>query len=183
MQWRCSLQTSRGANGRPHLGIEPATAANPDRSSLNGSINIVVLSGEVREGIGLAVLAHIHRVWIIDDDSEVLVALGGALRLLGCEVNTCSDGREALERMGVGPPACVTLLDLLLPECSGWEVRERMTRHPVLRHVPVIGITALPSSDWHPFEGPILPKPVSWNELVERLDRLPCLRRPPTFAS
>lgn len=65
-----------------------------------------------------------------------------------------------------------------MPGLSGWEFRERLRESAEWRSIPVVAITALPSREWHPFDGPVLPKPFGCEEILAYLDRLPCGQKP-----
>src|SRR5512136_1988374 len=64
------------------------------------------------------------------------------LQQQGYRVATARDGLQALELLHA-QPFDVVLLDLLMPEMDGYQVLERMKLDPVLRHLPVIVISAL----------------------------------------
>ncbi|MCS7220849.1 MAG: ATP-binding protein [Anaerolineae bacterium] len=89
---------------------------------------------------------------VVDDDPAmvrfVTLALqgkgGNASSEGGYRLITASTGQEALERLRRDRPDAV-LLDLALPDLSGWEVLERIRQDPGMPPVPVILITA---HDW-----------------------------------
>jgi CheY-like chemotaxis protein len=64
------------------------------------------------------------------------------LQQQGYLVTSARDGIQALELLHA-QPFDVVLLDLLMPEMDGYQVLERMKQDPVLRHLPVIVISAL----------------------------------------
>lgn len=66
--------------------------------------------------------------------------LAFALRREGYTVRMAATGAEALAQCAAEPPALI-LLDLKLPEQTGWEVRA--TLHASSPHVPVAVISAL----------------------------------------
>jgi DNA-binding response OmpR family regulator len=91
-------------------------------------------------------------------------------------VETVSDGRKAIERIEMGPPADLVLLDLMLPYTDGFELLERLRANPQWKEVPVIILTSrtrehdavralgLGADDY-------LNKPFSPAELVARIRR------------
>ena len=81
-------------------------------------------------------------VLVVDDDSLNRVLLTTNLQQQGYTVASARDGIQALELLHA-QPFDVVLLDLLMPEMDGYQVLERMKRDPVLRHLPVIVISAL----------------------------------------
>jgi DNA-binding response OmpR family regulator len=78
---------------------------------------------------------------IVEDDEELNDILLYNLRRAGYEVAQAWDGKQAMDLMTQDPPALV-LLDLMLPEASGWEVCQHMADSPELRAIPVIIFTA-----------------------------------------
>ncbi len=64
---------------------------------------------------------HRPRVLVIDDDPSVREIVSLLLESLGYDCETASDGRSGLVRVGEGAWNLV-LLDLAMPEMSGWEV-------------------------------------------------------------
>jgi two-component system OmpR family response regulator len=58
------------------------------------------------------------RVLVVDDDVEVLVMLGDALRARGYEVATACDGQSAVDLAATFEPD-VALVDVVLPDISG----------------------------------------------------------------
>lgn len=81
------------------------------------------------------------KVLIIDDDEAIRESMKKILQRENYEVALAADGRAALEQFD--PDRIdLLLLDLDLPECSGWDVfGELTTRRPSL---PVIVITGHP---------------------------------------
>jgi CheY-like chemotaxis protein len=83
--------------------------------------------------------AHeIHQVLVVDDSSDVLEATACALRGHGCDVATAASGNEALQAFERGLRPCMMLLDLSMPDMTGWEVWERMRAHDELQQTPVV---------------------------------------------
>ena len=78
----------------------------------------------------------------MDDDAVGRTMLTKLLEQEGHRVDTASDGRQALERLHADP-FDIVLLDVLMPELDGYEVLQHMKDDEVLRHVPVLMITAL----------------------------------------
>jgi class 3 adenylate cyclase len=81
-------------------------------------------------------------ILVVDDDAVSRTMLTRLLEQEGHRVDTAVDGRRALERLHADP-FDVALLDVLMPELDGYEVLAHMKDDDVLRHVPVLMITAL----------------------------------------
>jgi CheY-like chemotaxis protein len=78
-------------------------------------------------------------VLVVDDDPDTREVVALALGLAGYAVEIAQNGREALARIAARVPALV-LLDLDMPDLSGWEVVDllRVMQVPV----PVVFMTA-----------------------------------------
>ncbi|HSU56591.1 MAG TPA: SpoIIE family protein phosphatase [Candidatus Dormibacteraeota bacterium] len=79
---------------------------------------------------------------IVDDNEANRALLARHLRRQGYTVALADNGRQALEKLQARAFDLV-LLDVIMPEMSGYEVLETMKQDSVLRHIPVIMISAL----------------------------------------
>lgn len=76
------------------------------------------------------------RILLVDDDPQVREGLTLAISTLGMEAVAASGGREALRALEDGQPVDAVILDLLMPEVSGFEVLEALRQRDP--HLPVI---------------------------------------------
>jgi two-component system, sensor histidine kinase ChiS len=83
---------------------------------------------------------------VVDDIEANRDLLSRRLKREGYLVATAENGRQALEMMRAATFDLV-LLDVLMPEMDGYEVLQRLKADEVLRHIPVIMISALNESD------------------------------------
>lgn len=82
------------------------------------------------------------RILVVDDDPDILtICRVGLERVSGCEVETVTSGREALERAQAFHPD-VILLDVMMPEMDGVATAERLRQSGTMRDVPVVFLTA-----------------------------------------
>ena len=86
------------------------------------------------------------RVLVVDDTPENRDLLSRRMTREGHAVTLAENGREAMEILRAQPFDLV-LLDIMMPEVSGYEVLERVKADESLRHVPVIVISALSEID------------------------------------
>lgn len=84
------------------------------------------------------------RVIAVDDDPYVLALLGTMLESYGCEVVLCSSSTAVLETARCNQPDLI-LLDISMPEMSGFEVCRRLKLDSELADIPVIFLSALNS--------------------------------------
>ena len=81
------------------------------------------------------------RVLVVDDDPEIVDAVGEALQDDGYLVETATDGATALKRVLEAPPDLI-VLDVRMPNLNGWEFCEIVRRQSHTRDVPVLFLTA-----------------------------------------
>jgi DNA-binding response OmpR family regulator len=82
------------------------------------------------------------QVLLVDDDVAVAGALAKALGSEGFAVRCAGDAGSAVALFVAAEPDLV-LLDLGLPDASGWDVFEYMTR--TAPYVPIVVVTARPA--------------------------------------
>ena len=82
------------------------------------------------------------RVLIVDDVPANVRLLQALLEREYFEVHTAMNGAEALDAVQRVKPDIV-LLDVMMPDMSGFEVCRRIKSNPLTRYLPVIMITAL----------------------------------------
>ena len=82
------------------------------------------------------------RVMIVDDNEQNLELLQAYLDDLGCPVELCTDGLEALAAIETRAPDLI-LLDIMMPRMSGFQLCEKIKADPATKDIPVIMVTAL----------------------------------------
>ena len=78
---------------------------------------------------------------IVDDDRRTRALLAARLETQGYAVSIATTGRQALEMLNA-QPCDLVLLDLMMPEMSGFEVLNRLMVDPEMRRIPVIVVSA-----------------------------------------
>jgi DNA-binding response OmpR family regulator len=81
------------------------------------------------------------RVLIVDDEANIVAALDYLLRRSGYEVSVAATGDEALRQVEAFAPDLV-LLDVMMPEKSGYEVCRRIRERPELSAVKIVMLSA-----------------------------------------
>jgi len=91
---------------------------------------------------------NVRRVMIADDDPDALYTLSKMLnrRDGALEIVTATRGAEALDKMRALRPDLV-LLDVIMPDMSGWQVLAAMAEEEALRDMPVLVISATDPRD------------------------------------
>jgi CheY-like chemotaxis protein/anti-sigma regulatory factor (Ser/Thr protein kinase) len=69
------------------------------------------------------------RIVVVDDNQDAAEMLAMALELLDCEVTVAHSGAQALERIASADPT-VVLLDIGLPDMTGYELAARLRQLP-----------------------------------------------------
>jgi CheY-like chemotaxis protein len=82
-------------------------------------------------------------VLIVEDEEHNRAVMRSVVEdVLGGEAVLCEDGQSGVAEALARPPALI-LLDLMLPNVSGWEVTRRLREDPRTRAVPIIAVSAL----------------------------------------
>jgi len=121
------------------------------------------------------------RILVVDDHEDNVELLRARLEAWGYEVESASDGKEALERVHASPPDLI-LLDVMMPTVDGNEVARRIKQNPALPFIPIIMQTALDSTD-SKVEGleagadDYITKPIEFAELKARLRSMLRIKR------
>ena len=82
-----------------------------------------------------------QRILVVEDEAKIAQIVSAYLRRDGYQVLLASDGRKALDLARAELPDLI-VLDLMLPEISGWDVCRELRRNPRTARVPIIMATA-----------------------------------------
>ncbi len=82
-------------------------------------------------------------ILVVDDDRDILDAIGDVLRREGYQVVSASNGVEAMTMLA-SIDVDLILLDLLMPAMSGWEFLEQHEGGQPRAAPPVIVVSAAP---------------------------------------
>ena len=100
----------------------------------------------VRIAIGAAQAVETGNILVVDDNAANREMLSRRLARVGHRVHVVANGPDALSLLRQQPIDLV-LLDVLMPDMSGYEVLQRLTADSALRKIPVIMISALDEMD------------------------------------
>jgi two-component system, OmpR family, phosphate regulon response regulator PhoB len=81
-------------------------------------------------------------ILVVEDDKELSTLTCRVLEMYGFSVRPALDGREALRQVEERAPN-VVLLDLMLPDISGFEVCKKLKQEARTAEIPVIMVTAM----------------------------------------
>jgi len=82
-----------------------------------------------------------HRILIVDDEPNIVLALELLMKKEGYEVHTVDDGDRAVQAAKELRPDLI-LLDIILPKMDGYEVCQRIRSDALLKDVSIIMLTA-----------------------------------------
>jgi CheY-like chemotaxis protein len=92
---------------------------------------------EVFAGIEKSVARSVRRLLIVEDDRAEAESMTGLLQERNLEITVAATGREAIGVLGNVEIDCI-VLDIGLPDISGFELLEHIHRTERLRSIPVI---------------------------------------------
>ena len=114
-----------------------------------------------------------NAILIVDDDLAILDMIAELLEYEGYQVVTCSSGSDALARVKDNPPALI-LLDLMMPQMSGWQVIAALRSSPQTRAIPIVLLSArrdLPATAKDLGVEHFLEKPFDLDELLRLIQQ------------
>lgn len=82
-----------------------------------------------------------HRVLVVEDEDNIALALDYLITREGYEPDRVASGADALPRIRATHPDLV-LLDVMLPEVSGYEICQGVRLDPSLHDVKIVMMTA-----------------------------------------
>jgi EAL domain-containing protein (putative c-di-GMP-specific phosphodiesterase class I)/DNA-binding response OmpR family regulator len=81
-----------------------------------------------------------EKILVVDDDDDILLIVQTILGGAGYSAHTARNGREGVEKALELLPDLI-LLDVMMPELSGWEVCTTLKNAPETRQVPIAMLT------------------------------------------
>lgn len=116
------------------------------------------------------------RILIVEDEPNIVESLSFILRRAGFDVDTVTDGAEALDRVRRQSFSAL-ILDIMLPGMNGFDVLRAIRAEPALAALPVVVLTAKGQANDRRMAEAIgasafITKPFSNSEVVERVSSL-----------
>jgi DNA-binding response OmpR family regulator len=115
-------------------------------------------------------------VLIVEDELDTAEMLAEMMRLSGYQVHKILGGAGAVGQIFHYRPDAV-LLDIMMPDCSGYEVLSSLQRDPRLKSIPIVLVSALALPE-HVQKGlesgaaAYLTKPVGFRELQATVEKV-----------
>lgn len=114
-------------------------------------------------------------ILVVDDEAMNLIVLGKILTKSGYEVMTASNGEEAIETVkSANPLPDLILMDLMMPQMSGWDATKILKETKETQHIPVVAVTALSNERESTLEfgfDDFCPKPIDFDALDSIIKR------------
>lgn len=82
-----------------------------------------------------------HRILVVDDVADNLFLLQTVLEAEGYDIDTALDASLALAMIEASPPDLL-LLDVMMPDMSGYEITQSIRQNDKLPLIPILLITA-----------------------------------------
>ena len=108
-------------------------------------------------------------VLVVEDEAESRDTLRELLELEGYEVQTATNGKEALEKLAVLDP-CIILLDLFMPVMDGWQVLDQLRSDGRLARIQVVVTTSAAANT--PSDVPVFLKPLDLDKLMRTVEAI-----------
>jgi signal transduction histidine kinase len=97
-------------------------------------------------------MGHLQKILIVDDKAENLFALRQILNQTRAEIIEAPNGNDALIA-SLNHEFAVAILDVQMPEMSGYELAECLRKDKKTRPLPLIFLSAVFSDEYHIFKG------------------------------
>lgn len=107
-------------------------------------------------------------ILIVEDEAPIRVVVGQFLRFEGYSAEAVAHGKEALDYLNQAEklPELI-LLDLNMPEMSGWQLLQVLRQDERFKNIPVVVVTAAETEKVRPLAADaVLVKPIEVDQLL-----------------
>jgi CheY-like chemotaxis protein len=119
----------------------------------------------------------VKNIMIVDDDSSVRYTIKNGIELYDdYKVTTVESGIKCLEMLHNNQIPDLILLDVMMPELSGWKTFDKIRENEMWKNIPIIFLTARTDRVAKNAGGFLaedyIEKPAKIPELKERIDKI-----------
>lgn len=122
----------------------------------------------------------VKKILIVDDDPDIIYTIKKRFEVIdkNYQILGANSGKKCLELLTNNKIPDLILLDVMMPELSGWEVAAELKKNPKWKEIPIIFLTAKTDSYSKTFGGIVaedyITKPFEFIRLKESIDKLLC---------
>jgi len=124
-------------------------------------------------------VVNLKKIIVVDDKPDTTYSIKQILEKNSdeYEVITADSGKQCLELLQNNQIPDLILLDIVMPEMSGWDVYHRLKEKPSWRNIPVIFITAVKDEVAQLAEKSLgeenyIEKPFDIDELMKKVEKV-----------
>ena len=120
----------------------------------------------------------VKKVMIVDDDLGVVFTVKHGIEELDkdYEIITANSGEECFDLLETNKIPDLILLDIMMPDISGWEVYKKLKENELWKNIPVVFLTAridrIAKNAGDLLAQDYIEKPFKVPELKERIDKI-----------
>lgn len=120
----------------------------------------------------------VKKVLVVDDDLGVIYTVKNGLEKLDkdYDIKTVVSGKKCLEFLESGEKPDLILLDIMMPDMSGWECYNKIRANNFWKNIPIVFLTARTdriAKDAGSFLGnDYIEKPFRLPDLKQRIDKI-----------
>jgi len=116
------------------------------------------------------------KILLIDDEEDLTEMLSYRLMAAGYDIDIANDGATGVKRTKEYKPDII-ILDLMMPEMSGYEVADELRKDQELSSIPFIVFTAAVNKELeervnHMGAADYITKPFEPEDLIEKINNL-----------
>ena len=83
------------------------------------------------------------KIMVVDDEPDILLTVGQMLEMSGFDIVRAKDGNECIDKLNESQSTPdLILLDIMMPNVSGWDVAARIKENPKWKNIPIVFLTA-----------------------------------------
>jgi CheY-like chemotaxis protein len=120
------------------------------------------------------------RILIVDDDPDFVEMTRIVLEQQGYEIDSASNGSEALQAIRADKPDLVVLDVIMSSILDGLSVTQELQDDPKHQDIPILMVTSIANTDYaalfptdeYVHIGAFLTKPVAPDQLLQQIDKL-----------